>query len=191
MKRYLWVKNAAGAAIFLLACGISAAGLVTAMQSSQQPDQSQQQGQQGQPPSKDKDKDKQQKKKGQGNTQDNAQGNAQDNTQPANNPANPPAGSGAQPSDKPTGGGKPAPLFGGSLSLKSSRQTKDTATMGFNGVDPNGQVQKSFLTAAATNADRSKAQQVAGYKVDPQELAQFIQDAELNPNAAAPPQKSK
>jgi hypothetical protein len=186
MRRNVWMQHAASAMVFVLACGVSAVGLLSARQSGQQPDQSEQQGQQ---PTKEKDKDK--KKKAQGNSQDNAQGNPQDNAQPADNPnANAPAGPGAPASGKPAGGEKPAPLFGGSLNLKSSRQTKDTATMGFNGVDPNGQVQKSFLTAAVTNADRGKAQQVAAYKVDPQELAQFIQDAELNPNAARPPQKS-
>lgn len=189
MKRYLWTRPAAGAVILFLAGGLSAARLLSAAQSGQKPDQSQPQGQQGQQPSKDKDK---KSKKGQDNTQATGQGNAQDNPQPAASPggnANSPAS--APPPGKPAGSDKPAPLFGGSLNLKSSRQTKDSATMGFNGVDPNGQVQKNFLSAAATNTDRGKALQMAAYKVEPQELAQFIQDAELNPTAAAPPaQKS-
>ena len=42
------------------------------------------------------------------------------------------ANSGAAPAAKPAGD-KPQPLFGGSLNLKSSRQSKDTATLGFNG----------------------------------------------------------
>ena len=109
----------------------------------------------------------------------NGQGStAPPNTPPANNP--PPSGN--QPS-----GDKPTPLFGGAIGLKSSRQTKDSATLGFNGVDPNGQVQKAMLTAAATPVDAMKAQQVAQIAVPPADLAQFLQDGGLNPDAA--PQK--
>lgn len=89
--------------------------------------------------------------------------------------------------NQPANGDKPTPLFGGSIGLKSSRQTKDSATLGFNGVDPNGQVQKSFLSAAVTPADALLAQQVAQNTVAPADLVQFIQDGGLNPEAA--PQK--
>ena len=187
MKRYITMQPAAGGILLLLALTAPSARLFSAARFIQSQGQSQQQDQ----PPKDKDKDKK-AKKGQ-DTSQGAQGNAQGTAQPANSSggnANPPPAS--QPAGKPAGNDKPAPLFGGSLNLKSSRQTKDSATMGFNGVDPNGQVQKNFLSAAANNTDRSKAQQVASYKVDPQDLAQFIQDAELNPTAAAPPaQKPK
>jgi hypothetical protein len=105
----------------------------------------------------------------------------QQSQQPGQQNANPPAG------NQPNNGDKPTPLFGGSIGLKSSRQTKDSATLGFNGVDPNGQVQKSFLTAAVTPADALKAQQVAQTTVAPSDLVQFIQDGGLNPVAA--PQK--
>jgi hypothetical protein len=100
------------------------------------------------------------------------------NNQDPNNP----------PAKPPNDDSKPAPLFGGTVNLKSSRQTKDSASLGFNGVDPNGQVAKSFLTASPTGADAAKAQIVASYKVDPAELNKFIQDGSLNPKAA--PQKS-
>ena len=183
MKGNLWVKQTAGAlAIFLSSA--SAMGLLLAAQSGQQ---SQQQDQQGQAPPK----DKQKPKKGQSSDQSNTQGGAQPADNSGGNANPPPAASNPPAAGKPAGADKPAPLFGGSLNLKSSRQSKDSATMGFNGVDPNGQVQKSFLSAAANNTDRGKAQQMAAYKVDPQELAQFIQEGELNPAAApAPPQKS-
>ncbi len=102
--------------------------------------------------------------------------------QPANNPPpnNPPPGN-------PASGDKPTPLFGGTIGLKSSRQTKDSATLGFNGVDPNGQVQKAMLSAAATPTDAMKAQQMAQITITPADLAQFLQDGGLNPDAA--PQK--
>ncbi len=106
----------------------------------------------------------------------------QSSTQQANTPPpnNPPPGN--QPS-----GDKPTPLFGGTIGLKSSRQTKDSATLGFNGVDPNGQVQKSMLTASTTAFDAARAQQVAQIKVAPADLVQFIQDGGLTPDAG--PQK--
>lgn len=97
-------------------------------------------------------------------------------------PNNQPPSSGSTP-----GGDKPTPLFGGTIGLKSSRQTKDSATLGFNGVDPNGQVQKAMLSGAATPADALKAQQLAQITIAPADLVQFIQDGGLNPDAA--PQK--
>lgn len=148
----------------VLLAGVAIAGAVSVavpqQQGSQQPQQTQQQ----------QDKDK--KKNQQGSQQNGAQ-NGNQNNQQGNNP-----------NANPNNGDKPKPLFGGSIGLKSSRQTKDSATLGFNGVDPNGQVQKSFLTAAPTGDDAAKANQVATLKSDPNELNQFVQDGGLNPNAA-------
>ena len=80
---------------------------------------------------------------------------------------------------------KAAPLFGGSLNVKSSRQTKDSATLGFNGVDDNGQVQKSFLSAAANGSDTSAVQKLANAPVNNTELEEFIQQGGLNTNSPA------
>jgi hypothetical protein len=93
------------------------------------------------------------------------------------------ANSGAAPAAKPAGD-KPQPLFGGSLNLKSSRQSKDTATLGFNGLDPNGQVQKAALNSPAGAGDTVKAEQVAQYSVAQAEMSTFIEDGKLNPQAA-------
>jgi len=121
------------------------------------------------PNQQDKDKNKDQKKGQQGANTPPQQGQ----------PQNPPPKQGDN---------KPAPLFGGTLNLKSSRQTKDSATLGFNGVDPNGQVQKSFLSASVTGTDNAKATEIAGYKVSDADLTQFIQDGGLS--QAPPPVKS-
>src|SRR5260221_3867151 len=59
------------------------------------------------------------------------------NTPPSNNP--PPAGN-------PPSGDKPTPLFGGTIGLESSRQTKDSATLCLHGVDTQRQVHKTLLT---------------------------------------------
>ena len=147
--------------------------------------QQEQQPQQQDNSSQQKGKQSQDDKKKKPNAQTGNTGNAQQtqsNVQPANTPPpnNPPPGS--QPS-----GDKPTPLFGGTIGLKSSYQTKDSATLGFNGVDPNGQVQKNVLTGSTTAFDTARAQQVAQIKVAPADLVQFIQDGALTADAA--PQK--
>ncbi len=123
-------------------------------------------------------------KKKKGNSKDvPANQNGQASTAPPNTPpANNPPPSGNQPS-----GDKPTPLFGGSIGLKSSRQTKDSATLGFNGVNPDGTVQKAMLAAAVTPAAVIDTQKVAQITVTPADLVQFLQDGGLNPDAV--PQK--
>jgi cytoskeletal protein RodZ len=78
---------------------------------------------------------------------------------------------------------KPKPLFGGSLNLKSSRQSKDATTLGFNGLDPNGQVAKSVLQANPTPQDTAQAQQIAANQVNPAQLDSFIKSGNLNESA--------
>ena len=101
---------------------------------------------------------------------------------------NQPASKDAKSTETTKNGDKPAPLFGGSLNVKSSRQTKDTATLGFNGVDDNGQVQKSFLSATPNGTDSSAVQKMTSVVVNPAELDDFIQQGGLNTNP--PPKKS-
>lgn len=146
----------------------------------QQPPQPQQQDNSAQQ------KGKQDDKKKKPNAQSGNANNPQQTQSATPPPSNPPPGN-PPPSGNQPGGDKPTPLFGGTIGLKSSRQTKDSATLGFNGVDPNGQVQKSMLTASTTSFDAARAQQVAQIKVAPADLVQFIQDGGLTPNAA--PQK--
>jgi len=83
-----------------------------------------------------------------------------------------------------TAAAKPKPLFGGSLTLKSSRQSKDATTLGFNGLDPNGEVQKAVLNADPTPDDTSAAQQLAAYQINPAQLDSFIKSGNLNEQAA-------
>jgi hypothetical protein len=74
---------------------------------------------------------------------------------------------------------KPAPLFGGSLTIKKSRQTTDNTALGFNGVDPNGQVQQAFLSVSPSEDDARKAQALATYKPTAAELAAFEKGGRL------------
>ena len=91
---------------------------------------------------------------------------------------------GAETTPKPASDNKPAPLFQGTIGLKSSRQTKDSATLGFNGVGPNGQVQQSFLASSPSASDKQKAAFVATLTSDRAELMRFLKDGNLNLNAA-------
>jgi len=70
-------------------------------------------------------------------------------------------------------GNKPAPLFGGSLGIKTSHQSTDSTALGFNGVDPNGQVQQAFLNASPSDSALQKAQAMASYAPSAADLASF------------------
>jgi hypothetical protein len=100
-------------------------------------------------------------------------------------------GAGAAASNGPNGNGnsagcsggannsKPAPLFCGSLRITKGRQTGDNAALGFNGVDPNGQIQKAALSATATADSANKALGMSAYRPSPAELAGFQKDGGL------------
>ncbi len=68
-------------------------------------------------------------------------------------PNPPPAGQekGRPPSGSPGPG--PKPLFEGQIGVRSSQKGKESATLGFNGIDPSGKVQQSFLSASPKSAD--------------------------------------
>jgi hypothetical protein len=74
----------------------------------------------------------------------------------------------------------PAPLFEGKATLKSSRQGKETATAGFNGIGPDGSIQNSVLTANPTAADAQHVAALTATTVSPTELAEFIKQGNLN-----------
>ena len=78
---------------------------------------------------------------------------------------------------------QPAPLFGGSMNIKKSSQSTDSAALGFNGVDPNGQVQQAFLNAQPTPQSQAKAQAMAGYRPAAADLTAFEQAGGLTPGA--------
>jgi len=76
------------------------------------------------------------------------------------------------------------PLFGGKLGLKSSHHTRDSASLGFNGIGPDGQVEKKFMDANATSEDVAKAQKVAAYAVNDADLKAFLAEGKLNSKPA-------
>jgi hypothetical protein len=81
---------------------------------------------------------------------------------------------------------KPAPLFGGSLGIKTSHQSTDSTALGFNGVDPNGQVQQAFLNASPSDAAVQKAQAMGYYSPSSADLASFERSGGLTQGPAQP-----
>jgi hypothetical protein len=78
---------------------------------------------------------------------------------------------------------QPAPLFGGSMNIRKSNQSTDSAALGFNGVDPNGQVQQAFLNAQPTPQSLAKAQAMAAYRPAAADLTAFEQAGGLTQGA--------
>ncbi len=92
-----------------------------------------------------------------------------------------------QPGDK-KAGDQPKPLFEGKLGVKSSRQTKDSAGLGFNGLDPEGKIEKAALESSPTEEDAVRAKALASLKPTDSELKQFLDEGHLTappPPAAA------
>jgi hypothetical protein len=84
---------------------------------------------------------------------------------------------------------QPAPLFEGKMNLKSSRQGKDSASLGFSGVGPNGEIEQKVLEASPTGTDLQKANEMGGRRVAPDALQLFIVEGQLNPQGAPKSQK--
>jgi len=74
---------------------------------------------------------------------------------------------------------QPAPLFQGQSNLKSSRRGKDATVLGFNGIGPNGQVEKKMLESNATSEDEQKAAKLASYTVNSAEVNAFAEQGNL------------
>ncbi len=74
---------------------------------------------------------------------------------------------------------QPAPLFGGQLGVKSSSSTKESATLGFNGIDPSGKVEAQMLATHAGLADEAKARALAQLRPSQDALDAFLQEGGL------------
>lgn len=69
--------------------------------------------------------------------------------------------------------------FGGTITAKGSKQTKDTATLGFKGVGPDGQVDPEKLKESPNGDDERIAQLMSGVKTNPDEAKAFIDNGKL------------
>lgn len=81
----------------------------------------------------------------------------------------------------------PKPLFEGNLGIKSSRQGKDSAALGFNGLDPEGKIEKAALNSPVLKTDMLNAMAIAAYSPTNDELQKFM--AEGNLKAGPGPQQ--
>ncbi len=81
--------------------------------------------------------------------------------------------------NKPEPKKEPAPLFGGVLGIKSSSNTKETAAMGFNGVDPSGKVDAKMLATSASAEHEAKAKHLAAMTPSAVDLTAFLLEGGL------------
>jgi hypothetical protein len=75
---------------------------------------------------------------------------------------------------------EPAPLFGGKLGTHSSQKTKESATLGFNGIDPSGKVDAQMLSTSATSDHQARVAKMAESAPSAPDLEAFIKQGGLN-----------
>lgn len=85
----------------------------------------------------------------------------------------------SKPKDAPAKKEEPAPLFGGKLGTRSSQKNKESATLGFNGIDPSGKVDQQMLATSATSEHEAKVKKMTELAPTPAELDTFIKDGGL------------
>lgn len=74
---------------------------------------------------------------------------------------------------------EPAPLFGGQLGIRSSQKTKESATLGFNGIDPSGRVDKAMMAATPSDKDRETVANLDKSRPPDSDVEEFIQQGGL------------
>jgi|HubBroStandDraft_6_1064221.scaffolds.fasta_scaffold961699_2 hypothetical protein len=81
--------------------------------------------------------------------------------------------------DSGTSSQDPKPLFGGKIPARSSQNTKESASLGFNGIDPSGKVGKQMLAANAKPGDAEKVRAMAAARPAPELVAAFVKEGGL------------
>lgn len=74
---------------------------------------------------------------------------------------------------------EPQPLFGGKIPARSSQNTKESATLGFNGIDPSGKVDKKMLAANPKSGDVEKVHNMDAMRPAPADLVAFAKEGGL------------
>jgi cytoskeletal protein RodZ len=70
-------------------------------------------------------------------------------------------------------------LFTGTVDAKASKKSQDTATLGFKGVGPDGQVDNAKLNESPNGDDERVAQLMSGVKTNPDEAKVFVDNGKL------------
>ncbi len=86
---------------------------------------------------------------------------------------------------------RPKQIFTGKVKLTSSRQGKNTASAGFNGVGPDGKVQEALLSGSPSEESRQKAARLTLLEVDRADVVAFAKDGKLNPPPAKAEKRGK
>jgi hypothetical protein len=72
------------------------------------------------------------------------------------------------------------PLFKSKLGYKSSKTTKESTTLGFNGIDPSGKVDQKMLATTPGAADQQNMKKMADNRPSAADLKAFIDEGGLN-----------
>jgi len=74
---------------------------------------------------------------------------------------------------------EPKPLFGGQVEMRSSSDRKESAALGFKGIDPSGKVDQQMMAVSVSAADQAKLKQLAQAKPSPVQVAAFLKEGGL------------
>jgi hypothetical protein len=72
------------------------------------------------------------------------------------------------------------PLFKNKLGYKSSSTSKESTTLGFNGIDPSGKVDQKMMATTPTGTDQQKVKQMSANQPTAADLKAFVQEGGLN-----------
>jgi hypothetical protein len=70
-------------------------------------------------------------------------------------------------------------LFQNKLGYKGSQASKESTTLGFNGIDPSGKIDKDMMAKAPTSADQDKVKLMAQNRPQAADLKAFLQQGGL------------
>jgi hypothetical protein len=70
-------------------------------------------------------------------------------------------------------------LFKAPLGIRSSEKTKESATLGFNGIDPSGKVDQQMMATSPNDSDRAKVKSMTDQRPSPSDLSAFLNEGGL------------
>ena len=70
-------------------------------------------------------------------------------------------------------------LFQNKLGYKGSQASKESTTLGFNGIDPSGKIDKDMMAKVPTSADQDKVKLMAQNRPQAADLKAFLQQGGL------------
>jgi hypothetical protein len=74
---------------------------------------------------------------------------------------------------------QPKPLFDGQIGARSSQKSKESATLGFNGIDPSGKVAQSVMGASPSATNVAQVRNLDATCPSRYELGAFLREGGL------------